>query len=337
MALLLVLCLHASDVLLRHRRRCHPTPPPVDRASHSPVPHHRGYPGVPVSSSRHDDYREYSPDMQARKHPRQSIGSNGDDRHSRPRLEEDEEEDDYAESSRFARQNGMGNGGVYGADQFYPNDSSSSYTPHLLPMFQNANVFQQPPNEENHLEDASVLLSMAYPTGMPANEVNKQTPNDTNGQEAVSDWETGQQTINMMMEQARTDTNGTTQNGDHPTTSNETSQDTSPVLTEPLTFIGAMDWLNNQNQKNGGPGPQSWVCFSISRCVCLPITAHHHQWIPSTSLTIPIPLVHLPVRFRSISPNRRVSAQRIQRGSSKVAPRHACNVRYARDQNESES
>jgi hypothetical protein len=238
--------------------------------------------------------------MQARKHPRQSTGSNGDDRHSRPRLEEDEEEDDYAESSRFARQNGMGNGGVYGADQFYPNDSSSSYTPHLLPMFQNANVFQQPPNEENHLEDASVLLSMAYPTGMPANDANKPVSNDTNDQ--VSDWETGQQTINMMMEQARTDTNGTT--GDHATTSNETNEDTSPVLTEPLTFIGAMDWLNNQNQKNGGPGPQSWVCFSISRCVCLPITAQHYQWIPSTSLAFSVSLLHLSIRFR-LAPSRR--------------------------------
>jgi hypothetical protein len=258
--------------------------------------------------------------MQARKHPRQSTGSNGDDRHSRPRLEEDEEEDDYAESSRFARQNGMGNGGVYGADQFYTNDSSSSYTPHLLPMFQNANVFQQPPNEENHLEDASVLLSMAYPTGMPANDANKQQPTtEVNGQEGVSDWETGQQTINMMMEQARGDSNGTTQNGDHATTTAETSQDTSPVLTEPLTFIGAMDWLNNQNnqnQKGGGPGPQ------------------HHECIPSTSLSIPILLVYLALRFRPHPTSRRVPVQRVQRGSSKVDSRHARDVRYTRDEDE---
>jgi len=248
--------------------------------------------------------------MQARKHPRQSTGSNGDDRHPRPKLEEDEEEDDY-ENSRFGRQNGMGNGGVYGADQFYTNDSSSSYTPHLLPMFQNANVFQQPPNEENHLEDASVLLSMAYPTGMPANEANKQATNETNGQEGVSDWETGQQTINMMMEQARADTNGTIQNSDQATTSAETSQDTSPVLTEPLTFIGAMNWLNSQqNQKEGGPGPQSWVCISFFRCVCLPITAQHYERIPSTTLAISIFLLHLTVRFRSVPSSRRVSVQR---------------------------
>jgi hypothetical protein len=155
----------------------------------------------------------------------------------------------------------MGNGGVYGADQFYPGESSSSYTPHLLPMFQNANVFQQPPNEENHLEDASVLLSMAYPTGMPAGESNNKLKAQTNGQETVSDWETGQETINMMMEQARTDTNGTTQNGDTATTSAGTSEDTSPVLTEPLNFLGAMNWLNNQTQKDGGSGTQAWVCI----------------------------------------------------------------------------
>jgi hypothetical protein len=304
-----------SDVLLRHRRRCHPTPPPQDRTSHSPVPHHRAYPGVPVSSSRHDDYREYSPELNSRKHPRQSTGSNGDDRNSGARLEEDEEDDDpYGENSHFARQNGMGNGGVYGADQFYNNDSGASYTPHLLPMFQNANVFQQPPNEENHLEDASVLLSMAYPTGMPANEANKQqqAAPENNGQEGVSDWETGQQTINMMMEQARADSNGNTQNGDTATTSADASEDTSPVLTEPLNFIGAMNWLNNQSQKDGGSGSHSWVCISVSLCVCLPITAQYHKSIPPTSLALSILFIHLSVCIWPDPPSRRVSVQRTQ-------------------------
>jgi hypothetical protein len=210
----------------------------------------------------------------------------------------------------------MGNGGVYGADQFYNNDSGASYTPHLLPMFQNANVFQQPPNEENHLEDASVLLSMAYPTGMPANEVNKQQQQqavpETNGQEGVSDWETGQQTINMMMEQARADSHGNTQNGDTATTSANTSEDTSPVLTEPLNFVGAMNWLNNQSQKDGGSGSHSWVCISVSLCVCLPITAQYHQSIPPTPLPFSILFIHLSVRIWPDPPSRRVSVQRTQ-------------------------
>lgn len=225
---------------------------------------------MPVSSSRHDDFREFSPDMQSRKRPRPSVGSNGgDDGPSRQRLEEDDEEEDrYAESSRFARQNGMGNGGVYGANQFYPGDGDASYTPHLLPMFQNSNVFQ-PPNEDNHLEDASVLLSMAYPTGVPAKDKNGQ-PTEGNGQNGVSDWETGQQTINMMMEQAR-DTTGGPSTG--PDTSNDTSEDTSPVLAEPLSFLGAMNWLEAQGQKDGGSGANGWVRRSSHRCVCLPITA----------------------------------------------------------------
>lgn len=262
-----------SDVLLRHRRRCHPTPPPADRSSRSPLPTHRAYPGVPVSSSRHDDYREYSPDVQGRKHARESVGSNGD-RTTRPRLEEDEEEDDgqFGEGSRFARQNGMGNGGVYGVNSFYPNESDPSYTPHLLPIFQNTNVFSQQPEQEHHLEDASVLLSMAYPTGMPANENGgNEAPN---GPEVVSDWETGQQTINMMMEQARADTTTQTANGSGAPTTADSSQDTSPVLTEPINYLGSMSWLDGQGQKDGAAaGMQGWVRISYCLSVCLPITA----------------------------------------------------------------
>lgn len=258
---------------MRHRRRCHPTPPPADRSSHSPIPPHRAYPGVPVSSSRHDDYSDFSPDAQNRKHPRDSVGSNGD-RAIRPKLEEDEAEDDdqFGEGSRFARQNGMGNGGVYGVNSFYSNDADPSYTPHLLPIFQNTIVFQQP-GEENHLEDASVLLSMAYPTGMPGGE-NAGNSNDTNGHDVVSDWETGQQTINMMMEQAGVDTSAATLNQSSSTgdVTATTSQDTSPVLTEPINYLGSMSWLDGQGKEaaNGLPG---WVRFSSPHGVCLPIAA----------------------------------------------------------------
>lgn len=129
---------------------------------------------------------------------------------SRPRHEEDEDDLDddeqFGESSQFGRHNGMGNGGVYNGSNFYPSDNEPAYTPHLLPNFQHnlSNQFQpqpqphahpqQPPNESVHLEDASVLLSMAYPTGMPMAEP---------PQAAVADWETGQQTINAMMEAAQ--------------------------------------------------------------------------------------------------------------------------------------
>ncbi|KAK8845332.1 hypothetical protein IAR55_006045 [Kwoniella newhampshirensis] len=197
-----------SDVLLRHRRRCHPTPPPNDRNSHSPPAPHRNYPGVPISSSR-TDARDASPSQQrSRKHPRQSSG---DDEHdsSRPRndpridpsLEDDFDDDDddrYPESSRFGRHNGMGNGGVYSAENnFYGSSSSTSdnpnYTPHLLPMFQQNSQFHSL-NDPNHLEDASVLLSMAYPGGVPSGE-----NNDPNRD--LPEWASNP-TINMMMEAA---------------------------------------------------------------------------------------------------------------------------------------
>lgn len=167
----------------------------------------------------------------------------------------------------------MGNGGVYGANSFYPNESDPSYTPHLLPIFQNTNVFQQP-EQEHHLEDASVLLSMAYPTGMPANE-NGVTSTDQNGQDAVSDWETGQQTINMMMEQAGVDTSAGTlsQNGSSGDTNGSMAQDASSALTEPINYLGSMSWLDGQGGKEGSNGLPGWVCISSPHSVCLPIIA----------------------------------------------------------------
>lgn len=300
-------------MLLRHRRRCHPTPPPADRSSHSPIPTQRAYPGVPVSSSRHDDYSEFSPDITGRKHPRDSVGSNGD-RSTRPRLEEDEEEDDgqFGEGSRFARQNGMGNGGVYGANSFYPNESDPSYTPHLLPMFQNTNVFQQP-EQEHHLEDASVLLSMAYPTGMPGNENGTQAnDNNNNGHDDVSDWETGQQTINMMMEQAGVDTSASTLNQNESSgdgTAN-TSNDTSPALVEPINYMGSMSWLDGHSGKEGSGGLNGWVrifisslCKLTNHSLILPIpTLRHnpclHSRSPRSSRLRP-----LACRYRQTSPN----------------------------------
>ncbi|WVQ93879.1 hypothetical protein IAU59_000957 [Kwoniella sp. CBS 9459] len=198
-----------SDVLLRHRRRCHPTPPPNDRNSHSPPAPHRSYPGVPISSSR-TDAREASPAQpRSRKHPRQSSGD--EERNAvraridpslDPRLEEefdrDGDEEPFGEDGRFGRHNGMGNGGVYSAaSSFYGTTGvpeGSTYTPHLLPMFQQQSQQFHSLSDPDHLEDASVLLSMAYPGGVPARE----TPDL---QRDLPDW-ANNPTINMMMEAA---------------------------------------------------------------------------------------------------------------------------------------
>ena len=107
-------------------------------------------------------------------------------------MYEDEDSNDderYAESSRYARHNGMGNGGVYGMDSYYGDNrvESTTYTPHLLPMFQQSQPYHNV-HDQNHLEDASVLLSLSYPGGLPANENNP----TVQGQRVVPDWEAGQ-------------------------------------------------------------------------------------------------------------------------------------------------
>ncbi|WVW81575.1 hypothetical protein I302_103570 [Kwoniella bestiolae CBS 10118] len=280
-----------SDVLLRHRRRCHPTPPPTDRNSHSPPAPQRNYPGVPISSSR-TDAREASPAPRSRKHPRRSSGDEERDA-TRPRvdpsldpsLEDDftggeDDNDRYPEgNNRFSRQNGMGNGGVYSAgnsSQFYGSSGvpeGSTYTPHLLPMFQQGQPFHSL-NDPNHLEDASALLSMAYPGGVPAGE-------NPDLQKDLPDW-ANNPTINMMMEAAvaanrkqEADNNGI--NGDQPQSN---SVDVDPTLTGENSningntgevngenFLNAMSWLSgmgtqgvlnqNQNLNNGQTQSQS--------------------------------------------------------------------------------
>ncbi|BEJ11934.1 hypothetical protein CspHIS471_0203940 [Cutaneotrichosporon sp. HIS471] len=194
-----------SDVLLRHRRRCHPTPPPRDRSSQSPMPPARAsHPTVPISSSRTSD-REASPlrpgasgsGSAGRKHARTSGGSVSEHPNTRPRLsEEDEDEDRYG--SRLTR-NGMGNGGVFGVSNNYYNGnpvSTENYTPGLLPMFQNAAGAFHNMHDPNHLEDASVLLSMAYPGGVPGANSNSDTsPVDA----SATNWEaTDAATLNLL-------------------------------------------------------------------------------------------------------------------------------------------
>nr|XP_019048500.1 hypothetical protein I302_02272 [Kwoniella bestiolae CBS 10118]OCF27430.1 hypothetical protein I302_02272 [Kwoniella bestiolae CBS 10118] len=229
-----------SDVLLRHRRRCHPTPPPTDRNSHSPPAPQRNYPGVPISSSR-TDAREASPAPRSRKHPRRSSGDEERDA-TRPRVDPSLDpslEDDFT---------GAGN-----SSQFYGSSGvpeGSTYTPHLLPMFQQGQPFHSL-NDPNHLEDASALLSMAYPGGVPAGE-------NPDLQKDLPDW-ANNPTINMMMEAAvaanrkqEADNNGI--NGDQPQSN---SVDVDPTLTGENSningntgevngenFLNAMSWLS---------------------------------------------------------------------------------------------
>lgn len=132
----------------------------------------RAHPSVPISSSRTSE-REASPIRGGRKHARNSEGSSSEHPSSRPRLSptsDDEDEDRYG--SRYSR-NGMGNGGVFGVTSNYHNGnpvtSDPLYSGHML--FQNASSgsnYHNLHHDSDHLEDASVLLSMAYPGGVPA-------------------------------------------------------------------------------------------------------------------------------------------------------------------------
>ncbi|KAK4686104.1 hypothetical protein P7C73_g4026, partial [Tremellales sp. Uapishka_1] len=195
-----------NDVLLRHRRRCHPTPPPPDRSSHSPPPL-RPHPSVPISSSR-TAARDHSPvarGPRGRKHARPSSASPPAHDRSRPRVEDEavEEEEEIYDSRSYLRQNGMGNGGVYGsASQYYPNPNnsmgeSSTYTPHLLPMFQQS--YGQVDDSTHNLEEAQMLLSMGG--AVPQFQQEAVIDPMIDGQRVVPDWES-QQTIQMMMDTA---------------------------------------------------------------------------------------------------------------------------------------
>ncbi|KAL7419960.1 hypothetical protein Q5752_004923 [Cryptotrichosporon argae] len=198
-----------SDVLLRHRRRCHPTPPPAERSSHSPIPLSHAHPSVPISSSRTSERdREASPPHRPRKQARQTSprlhdhGHGKGNGHGALRLSDDIDEeidaDDDDRYGRFAR-NGMGNGGVFSYGSSYytqPADTdSAAYTPHLLPILGQYHHL----TDANHLEDASALLSMAYPTGVPANgSGNGDGGGSGSAVQAMPDWE-GAQTIGSMI------------------------------------------------------------------------------------------------------------------------------------------
>ncbi|ADV24752.1 C2H2 zinc finger protein Zas1A [Cryptococcus gattii E566] len=220
-----------SDVLLRHRRRCHPTPPPVDHST-SPPALNRIYNGMPVSSSR-TDAREASPSHhRSRKHPRQS---DGDEEHDQSRARIDPAlRDDYDESSgeRY-RDRGYDNNGTYG--QYYnasANDDHPNYSSHLMPMF-NQDQSYHSLNDPDHLEDASVLLSMAYPGGVPGNGRQSQEQRD------LPEWASNP-TINLIMETAvanreREDADKSISDG------NGTSSNPSPIGVQPQADAASVD------------------------------------------------------------------------------------------------
>lgn len=132
---------------------------------------------------------------------------------------------------------------------------STTYTPHLLPMFQQSQPYHNVP-DENHLEDASVLLSLSYPGGLPAND------NDPTiqGQRVVPDWETGQ-TINTMMDAAN---DGSDRDRSVSTTSGPATDNPTPggqtVLTESMgSFLGAMSWLGGMKEGTTPGDANGWV------------------------------------------------------------------------------
>jgi hypothetical protein len=219
----------------------------------------------------------------SRKHPRQSSGSSHErPSASRPRYDDEDEDargrgdnDGYGESSRY-RQNGMGNGGVYGMDGYYAPAESSTYTPHLLPMFhQNANFHNV--HDSNHLEDASVLLSMAY-GGTPTPEPTHPT---VQGQRVVADDWGPETNLNMMMEantgvptgipssdgvKAGTSVGSygpkSTRDGSTTATSSVDEQATPGDLNHVGNFLTAMNWLGSWAKEGSTPGEgaNQWVC-----------------------------------------------------------------------------
>ena len=144
---------------------------------------------MPISSSRTSE-REQSPIRGGRKHARNADASHDDHGPSLGRLSPDEDDDEDRYGSRFSR-NGMGNGGVFGVTgQYYsgnPVSTESGYgATNILPMFQNSSFHNM--HDPNHLEDASVLLSMAYPGGVPGSNT---SPN-AGSSEQRTEWDGGQ-------------------------------------------------------------------------------------------------------------------------------------------------
>jgi len=159
--------------------------------------------------------------------------------------EEDDFEERYGEGSRF-RQNGMGNGGVYDISNYY-GTSDSTYTPHLLPMFQHAPTYANNRNyhsqdDPTHLEDASALLSIAYGAGSQEGQSSTQ-PTATNDTASA-------QNLYMMMDGSagvKAEANTT---GNEDASLNEATGN----------FLAAMNWLGaGKTGTATSEGAETWV------------------------------------------------------------------------------
>ena len=156
----------------------------------------------------------------------------------------------------------MGNGGVYGSiSDYYGGSNEPSYTPHLLPMLQHATPFAQTnrynhQDDPNQLEDASVLLSMAYGSQEKGQ---SQNSGDT--------WTTAPN-LNMMMNAA--DANGDDRNS----STNDLSVIASGIAAAQnaiapeaaVNFLPAMNWLGMKTGITSSEGADSWV--SLRKIVC---------------------------------------------------------------------
>lgn len=235
------------------------------------MPPVRAHPSVPISSSRTSE-REASPARAGRK--RASENTENEPASSRPRLSEEEDDDDRY-GSRFSR-NGMGNGGVYGVSNYYGNNPVSTdgdYTSGILPMFNGTNNAFHNMHDPNHLEDASVLLSMAYPGGVPGSDASPtigMVLGETGGAEEAA-------------AAATTKTDDATENNEAtvPTSENEADSAKSgfdsgavenparpaapgAVLPESMGNLdGSISWLNANGQDGGDAS--NWLSSDSSR------------------------------------------------------------------------
>jgi hypothetical protein len=206
-------------------------------------------------------YREGGTSTAGRKHSRAAASDHDGQQapaSTRRKLSSEEEDDDdqaFVDSnSRFGREIGMGNGGVYNASIYYgagagPNESST-YTPHLLPMFQQGSHGS---HDTNHLEDASVLLSMAYGSGQDAGSSGSGHTATVHGQEVVPDGWGQAPTIQMMMDAAGA--NGADSDhldtGRHDSIGSSGADIITPTLGDSVgNFLGAMNWLGSSKDES---------------------------------------------------------------------------------------
>jgi hypothetical protein len=199
----------------------------------------------------------------------------------------------------------MGNGGVYGMDGFYAGPEGSTYTPHLLPIFQQPQPFATP-QDTNNLEDASVLLSIAYGSeATPEPATNHPT---VLGQRVVADDWGPEPNLNMMMEATADVAKDRSKSGT--TTASASTIEGEPTPTDVHqvgNFLNAMNWLGSWAKEGTTPGEgaNQWVSYIEARRV--PYLAHKCGTVkyefpvpfPKTTLSLSRCLAPLPIAGRA--------------------------------------